>query len=117
MSDLEKFKAFADKWIPELAQAIRDADFSSFCRPFDPEMDDDFSEQEFIESITEEQDGLGYLEEHKYLGHVKGSQERYPGCIRFVYSGVFTQSEGLIICCVHERDGQLYMNEHVYYWD
>ena len=107
----------ADTWIPKLAEAIRKRDIKAFSEPFDPELEDEFDELDFLEAIEEEQDGLGYLENYSYLGHVKRNPNEYPGQVRFVYSGKFTQSEGLVIVSVRDRDGGPYFTEHVYYWD
>jgi hypothetical protein len=117
MTSLEEFRAFADKCVPEIARAIRDRNFADYSRHFDPELPDEFTESDFLREIDGEQDGLGYLQSHTYFGHVKGNQNEHPGSVRFVYGGVFTQSEGLIILSVHDREGTLYLNEHVYYWD
>lgn len=117
MFSIDDYRAFADKCIPEIAGAVRNRDFSDYNRHFDPEFSDSFTEDDFLSGIEEEQDGLGPLQSHRYLGHVKGNQNEHPGSVRFVYGGVFTQSEGLIILSVHERDGRLYLSEHVYYWD
>jgi len=117
MPSIEHLRAFADRCVIEVAQAIRDRDFENFNRHFDPNLPDDFTEADFLHEIDEERDGLGLLQSHKSLGHVKGNQDEHPGSIRFVYSGVFTKAEAVIILCVHERDGTPYLNEHVYYWD
>ena len=117
MISMDQFRLFADRCVLEVAQAIRDRDFEAFCRLFDPDLADNFSEPDFLSEVEVESDGLGLLQSHKYLGHVKGSQNEHPGSVRFVYGGVFTQAEALIILCVHDRDGIPYLNEHVYYWD
>ena len=116
MSSVEKFKAFADACVPQLARASQNGDFKNYNKHFDPELPCSWTEADFKIEIAEEQDGLGLLQEHRYLGHVKGNQEEHPGSIRFVYSGVFTRAEGLIILCLHERNGKPYLSEHVYYW-
>jgi hypothetical protein len=117
MKKPEEYRAFADSSILTVAEALKARDFETFNSHFDPTMSENFSQDDFDSDASEEQEDLGILKHHWYMGKVKGNQEEYPGSVRFVYGGTFTHAEGLIIMCVHERDDMLFLNEHVCYWD
>ena len=116
MSSSDKFKEFAESCVPQIAQAIRDHDFGAHQTHFDPTLPDRLTQEEFDEAIRTQEEELGVPETQQYLGHMQGNQAKWPDSIRFVYSGVFSKGEAVIILSVHERNGTSYLHEHVYWW-
>ena len=62
---------------------------------------------------------LGRYENREYLGSLKGhidpdDRNKHPGCIRYVWRGVFEKNETLITMGIHTRDGKYYVNEIMY---
>jgi hypothetical protein len=45
---------------------------------------------------------------------VKGDQGEHPGCLRFIWRGIFEKGEAVIILGIHEKDATWFVNENVY---
>jgi hypothetical protein len=102
----------AEEYLAETLKADSDGDFDGFVRRFDKRDLEGFSKDIFYADIESMREELGAYKSRSYLGSLQGFRdEEHPGCLRFVWRGVYEKSEALIIIGIHKVDGVWYLNE------
>lgn len=111
--------ALAEKILDELLSAERESDYAMFIRHFDPIALRDFGPSQFKKELLCILEDFGAYQRREYLGSLNGfidqdAPDKYPGCVRYNWRGIFEKNEALITLGLHERDGQVLVNEIMY---
>lgn len=113
--------AMAERFLDEMVEAESEGDgnYDLFTKRFDKDTLKDFGPSRFKKEMLCIREDLGAYQSREYLGSLKGAvdvdyPDRHPGCIRYVWRGVFEKNETLITMGIHERDGTHFVNEIMY---
>lgn len=121
MNEDEELLILAESYLEEMVEAEleENQDYELFTKRFDSETKRDFGPSRFKKEMLCLYEDLGRYVTREYLGSLKGhidqdDPERHPGCVRFVWRGVFEKNETLITMGIHKVDGVYYVNEIMY---
>lgn len=112
-------QAIAEQYLDEMLDAEESLDYQSFVARFEKEDVLNFGESRFKKDMYAIREDLGEYRSREFLGSLKGFEnvdypDRHPGCIRFVWKGVFEKNETLIVVGIHKKEGVSYANEFTY---
>ena len=113
MDELQDMKQAAERFLDDMLKAEKDRDYEAWTQHYDggPE---GFSQEDFLESMDLDRMDLGDYVSREYLGDLDGYGDEYPNSRRFVWKGVFSKNQTLMVLGVHQVDGKYYVNENLY---
>ncbi len=103
--------AFAEEVLDEMieAESTEAGDYDLFVKHFDTV--EDFGPSRFKKELMCIREDLGDYKDREYLGALNGhidpdQPDRYPGCVRFNWRGIFEKNETLITLGLFKKDGK-----------
>lgn len=119
MSDFAIDRDTAEQFLDEMLSAEESVDYDAWTRRFEQRFLVHFTRKRFERDMKAIREDLGDYRHREYMGCLKGITEtgeepRFPGCVRYVWKGVFELNETLIVVGLHERDNQVYVNQFNY---
>ena len=118
IADTQQLK-IAESYLDEMLAAEEAVDYDAFVRRFETRDIEHFGASRFKKDMYAIREDYGDYRSREYLGCLAGKHDpdrpdRHPGCIRYVWRGVFEKSETLIVVGLFTRDGTAYVNEYMY---
>ena len=112
-------RATAETYLDEMLAAEESLDYEGWIARFERRFLVHFGESRFRKDLHAIRHDLGAYVTREYLGSLSGfrepeEEEKYPGCVRYVWKGVFEKNETLIVVGLHERDGTVHVNQFLY---
>ncbi|MFT5894780.1 MAG: hypothetical protein ACI8VW_001652 [bacterium] len=121
MIGTEETRLAAEEIFDEMLEAEEKLDYQSFVKRFGKKDIDNFGESRFTKDRCAIRTDLGVYKSREFLGALNGlvhtdNASMHPGCIRFVWRGVFKKNETLIVVGVHKKDERFYANSFMYHY-
>lgn len=109
----------AEAWLDEMLDAETRLDFKAWTKRFEAASLQNFGETRFRKDMHCIREDLGSYQRREFLGTVKGRKDpdfpdKYPDCLRYIWRGIFEKSETIVVVGLHQRDGELFVNEFTY---
>jgi hypothetical protein len=116
----DEIQRAAEQFLDEMLDAEEKLDYQLFVKRFEKKDVDNFGESRFTKDMYAIRTDLGAYQSRKFLGALNGYEDadnagRHPGCIRYVWRGIFEKNETLMIMGIHAKDGIFYVNEFMYH--
>lgn len=109
----------AEEFVDEMLAAEEKLDYQLFVKRFEKKDVDNFGESRFTKDMYAIRTDLGAYQRRERLGVLNGFEDadnagRYPGCIRYVWRGIFEKNDTLMVLGIHKKDDIFYVNEFMY---
>ena len=115
----EETQRVAEEYLDEMLDAEEQGDYALFVKRFEKKHIENFGESRFTKDMYAIRTDLGAYKSREFLGALKGFEnvdcpDRHPGCIRYVWRGIFEKNETLMVVGIHKKEGTFYVNQFIY---
>lgn len=109
----------AEEFVDEMLDAEEKLDYQLFVKRFEKKDVDNFGESRFTKDMYAIRTDLGAYQSRELLGVLNGFEDgdnagKHPGCIRYVWRGIFEKNDTLMVLGIHKKDDIFYANEFRY---